>query len=77
VFENKFVRRISLYLRRIKKRERWKLYNEELHNLYSSPNIIRQIKIKENEVGRACGMHGRGEETVHAFGSKAKRKETT
>jgi hypothetical protein len=21
-----------------------KLYNEELHNLYSSPNIIRQIK---------------------------------
>jgi hypothetical protein len=24
--------------------ERRKLHNEELHNLYSSPNIIRQIK---------------------------------
>jgi hypothetical protein len=22
----------------------WKLHNEELHNLYSSPNIIRMIK---------------------------------
>jgi hypothetical protein len=24
--------------------ERWKLHNEELHILYSTPNIIRQIK---------------------------------
>jgi hypothetical protein len=23
-----------------------KLHNEELHNLYSSPNIIRQIKLR-------------------------------
>jgi hypothetical protein len=29
--------------------------------LYSSPNIIRQIQVKENEVGGTCGMHGRGE----------------
>jgi hypothetical protein len=26
------------------KGERRKLHNEELHNLYSNPNIIRQIK---------------------------------
>jgi hypothetical protein len=52
-----------------------KLHNEELHNLYSSPDIIRQVKVKE--VGRACGMHGRGEKSVQGFGGKARRKETT
>jgi hypothetical protein len=44
--------------------------------LYSSPKIIRQIK-KENEVGRACDMHGRGEESVQGFGWKTSRKEIT
>jgi hypothetical protein len=33
--------------------------------------------MKENEVGRACGMHGRGEECVQGFDWKARRKETT
>jgi hypothetical protein len=31
-----------------------KLHNEELYNLYSSPNIIRMIRFKEDEMGRAC-----------------------
>jgi hypothetical protein len=35
-----------------------KLYNEELHNLYSLPDTIRMIK--EDEMGRACSAHGRG-----------------
>jgi hypothetical protein len=48
---------------------------EELHNLYSSPDIIRQVKA--NEVGGACGTHGRGEKSVQGFGGKAQRKETT
>jgi hypothetical protein len=34
-----------------------KLHNEELHNLYSSPNIII-IKSKEDEMGRACSTNG-------------------
>jgi hypothetical protein len=51
------------------------MHNEELHNLYSSPNIIRQIK--ENEVGAACSTHGRGEKGVHGFGGKSRRNETT
>jgi hypothetical protein len=29
-----------------------KLHNEELHNLYSSPSIIRMIQSKEDEMGR-------------------------
>jgi hypothetical protein len=32
-----------------------KLHNEELHNLYSSPSIIR---IMEDEMGRACSTNG-------------------
>jgi hypothetical protein len=34
------------------------LQNEELHNLYSSRNIIRMIKVEEDEVGSACSKHG-------------------
>jgi hypothetical protein len=30
-----------------------RLDNEELHNLYTSPNIIRVIKSKEDEMGKA------------------------
>jgi hypothetical protein len=33
-------------------------------------------QIKENEVGRACGTHGRGGKRVQGFGGKARRKET-
>jgi hypothetical protein len=52
-----------------------KLHKKELHNLYSSLDIIRQVKA--NEVGGACGTHGRGEKCVQGFGGKAQRIETT
>jgi hypothetical protein len=35
--------------------EKWKLHNEELHDLYSTPNITW-------ETGRECGTYG-GEES--------------
>jgi hypothetical protein len=53
-----------------------KLHNEELHNLYSSPDIVRQIKVKENEVGGTCGTLGKGHKTVQGFGGKDRRKDT-
>jgi hypothetical protein len=34
-----------------------KLHNEELHNLYSSPSIIKN-EDKQDEMGRACSMNG-------------------
>jgi hypothetical protein len=44
-----------------------KLHKEELHNLYSSPNIIiNNDQVKEYEIGRAFRTHG---------GGKAGRKE--
>jgi hypothetical protein len=34
-------------------------------------------QVKANEVGGACGTHGRGEKSVQGFGGKTRRKETT
>jgi hypothetical protein len=77
VFENRVLRRIFAPNRDAMTGEWRKLHNEVdlLHNLYSSPDIIRQVKA--NEVGGACGTHGRGERSVQGFGEKAGRKETT
>jgi hypothetical protein len=75
VFENRVLRRIFGPKRDEVTGEWRKLHNEELHNFYSSPNIIRQVKA--NEVGGACGTHRRGEKSVQGFGRKARRKETT
>jgi hypothetical protein len=36
-----------------------------------------QISLGESEVGRTCGTHGVGEESVEGFGGKARREETT
>jgi hypothetical protein len=32
---------------------------------------------RESEVSRACGSHGRGEESVQGFDGQVRRKETT
>jgi hypothetical protein len=44
VFENRVLRRIFGLKRGKVMGGRRKLHNEELHNLYSSPSIIRTIK---------------------------------
>jgi hypothetical protein len=55
VFENRVLRRI-FGPRRVEVTGDWrKLHNEELHNMYSSPNIIRMIK--DYEMGRACSTN--------------------
>jgi hypothetical protein len=56
VFENRILRRIFGPNRDEVTGEWRELHNEELHILYSYPNIIRQ----ENEVDGTCGTHGRG-----------------
>jgi hypothetical protein len=38
-----------------------KLHNEELHNVYSSPNIIR-MNMSRNIMGGACSTTGAEEE---------------
>jgi hypothetical protein len=49
-----------------------KLHSEELHNLYSSPDIIRQVKSRRM---RWAGHVARvGEKIVQGFGGKPKGK---
>jgi hypothetical protein len=45
-FENRVLRRIFGPKRDEVTVEWRKLHNEELHNLYSSPHIIRQVKLR-------------------------------
>jgi hypothetical protein len=76
VFENRVLRRIFGNKRVEEKGKLSKLHNEELHNLYSSPNIIRPIKSRRTMWG-ACGTRGRGEKSVQSFGWKARSKESS
>jgi hypothetical protein len=45
--------------------------------LDASKEVSVADQISGNEVGRACGMHGRGQKSVQGFGGKGQRKETT
>jgi hypothetical protein len=47
-----------------------KFHNDELHSLYSSPNIVRMTKSK---VGETCGTHGRGVYRVLVGRTEGKR----
>jgi hypothetical protein len=52
-----------------------KLHSEELHTLYSSANIIRQIKSRR--MRWEGHVECKGEESVEGFGGKDRRRETT
>jgi hypothetical protein len=56
IFENRVLRRIfGPKMKEIT--GRWgRLHNKDLHNLYSSPNIIRVIKFKRRLAGHTAHM---------------------
>jgi hypothetical protein len=76
VFENRVLRRIFGPKRDEVMREQRKLHTGELHNLYTSPDIIRKIKTKRMRLAGPVAHMGE-EKTVQGFGGKAQRKETT
>jgi hypothetical protein len=53
------------------------LHNEELHILYSSPNIIRQIKSRRIRWAGHVAHMGEERNVYRVFDRKARRKETT
>jgi hypothetical protein len=69
VFENRLQRRIFGLERDEETGGLRRLHNEELHNLHSSPNIIRMIKsLKIKRAGHvACSMHEGNEKCIHYF----------
>jgi hypothetical protein len=75
VFKNRVLRRICGPKRNEVTGEWRKLHNEELHILYSSPNIIMETKSRRMRwAGHVARM---GEECVQGFDGNARRKETT
>jgi hypothetical protein len=76
VFENRVLRRIFGHKRDEVTGEWRKLHNGELHNLYSSPDIIRQIKSKRMRWAGHVARMGERRNVYRVFGGKARRKET-
>jgi hypothetical protein len=74
VFENRVLRIFG------PKREEdgsWrKLHNDELHSLYSSPNIVRVIKSRRMRLAGHVACMGE-ERCLQGFGWEARREETT
>ena len=58
VFQNRVLRRI-FGSKRDEVTGNWKkLHNEELNDLYSSPNTVLGDQLEKNEMGGACSMYG-------------------
>jgi hypothetical protein len=76
MFKNRVLRRIFGPKKDDVTGEWGKLPNEELHNLYSSPNITRQLKSRQMRWTGPVACMG-GEKSVHGFGGKTRKKETT
>jgi hypothetical protein len=67
VFENRVLRRI-FGPKRDEVRGIWrKLYSGELHNLYSSPDIIRQIKSRRMRWAGHVACMGEGRKVYRVF----------
>jgi hypothetical protein len=77
VFENRVLRKVFGPKRDEETGEWMKLHSEKLHNLYSSPDIIRQIKSRRMRWAGHVARMGEERKIVQGFGGKARRKETT
>jgi hypothetical protein len=70
VFANRLLRRIFGPERDEVRGEWRKLHNEELNDLYSSPNIVRVIKTRKMKWAGYVEHIGLGERRMHIFGGE-------
>jgi hypothetical protein len=74
VFENRVQRRI-FGPKRVEVMEEWrKLHNGELHNLYSSPDVIRQIKSRRTRWAGHVARMGEGRDMYRVLVGKLEGK---
>jgi hypothetical protein len=66
VCENRDLRRVSRHKREEVARDWRRLQNEELHKLYTSPNVIRVIKTRRIRWA-GCSTDGRDEKYIQNF----------
>jgi hypothetical protein len=76
VFENRVLRRIFGPKRDKVMREWRKLHNGELHNLYSSPHIVRQIKSRRLRWAGHVARMGEGRNVYRVLVGKPEGKRT-
>ena len=70
MFKNRVLRRI-FGPRRDEVTDEWrKLYNEELNDLYSSPNVVRVIKSRRERWAGHVSAYGGEERRVQGFGGE-------
>jgi hypothetical protein len=74
VFENRVLRRIFGPKNDEITGERRKLHSEELHNLYSSPDIIRQIKSRRMRWAGHVARMGEGRDVYRVLVGKPEGK---
>jgi hypothetical protein len=70
VFKNRVLRKIHGPKRDEVKDELRRLYNEELHNLYSSTKYYFSNKIKKSQMGEASGMYVGEDRCIQGFGGE-------
>ena len=70
MYENVVLRKIFGSKRDEVTGKRRKLHNEELNDLYSSPNIVWVIKFEKNEMGGPCSAYGGEEKRIQVFGGE-------
>jgi hypothetical protein len=70
VFENRVLKRVFGPKRDEVTGEWIKLHNEELNNLFCSPNIVRLVKLRRIRGEGACSAYGGGERCVQGFGGE-------
>jgi len=74
VLGNRVLRRISGSEREEVAGSWGRLHNEELHNLYALPNVIRAIKSRRIRLGGTCSMHGRDKDAYKILVEKSEGK---
>jgi hypothetical protein len=75
VFENRMLRRIFGSKR--EEDRSWRKFHNELHSLYSSPNVVRVIKSRRMRWTGHVACMGEREKCLQCFDWEARREETT